>query len=274
MYHDFIFDLYGTLVDILTNEDKPILWETLVREYDLPGIGKTAVDKMELYTEDRLGNTEENTPGSIPLPETRAECLRRIYNILVSRETERMRKMVGGNPVYDPEISLEKVFALLLDMDLEKEGAKELIQKFGHRFRELSMEYISLYPGAITFLQKLREAGGSVWLLSNAQRVFTEYELDRLGLMPYFDGIYLSSDYGCKKPDPAFFNTLLRERAIDPQTAVMIGNDSLCDIGGAKHVGLGTVYFHTATSPKEIFCEADMMFQGTKYEEAFRLLMD
>mgnify|MGYP002517624889 CR=1 FL=1 len=37
MYHNFIFDLYGTLVDIHTNEHKPSLWKKLALSYPFQG---------------------------------------------------------------------------------------------------------------------------------------------------------------------------------------------------------------------------------------------
>ena len=59
-------------------------------------------------------------------------------------------------------------------------------------FRILSIEYIRLYPGVLEALAYLREKGHRLWLLSNAQRAFTAYELEHLGLCPYLDGIYIS----------------------------------------------------------------------------------
>lgn len=125
-----------------------------------------------------------------------------------------------------------------------------LIWDFGRYFRELSIEKLSLYPEARAMLLAIRAAGKRVWLLSNAQRVFTGPEHQKLGIDDCFNGIYISSDYDCKKPDPRFFNILLKEQGIDPAHAIMIGNDGNCDIAGARQVGLHTLYLHSETSPK------------------------
>lgn len=37
MYQNYIFDLYGTLVDIHTNEDKPYLWDKMTEFYGFQG---------------------------------------------------------------------------------------------------------------------------------------------------------------------------------------------------------------------------------------------
>jgi putative hydrolase of the HAD superfamily len=95
----------------------------------------------------------------------------------------------------------------------------------------------------------LRQKGYKLWLLSNAQRVFTEYELRHLGLGQQFDAIYISSDYGCRKPDSRFFRALLEEQKLNPANCLMIGNDRETDIAGAKAAGLDTLYMHTELTP-------------------------
>ena len=76
------------------------------------------------------------------------------------------------------------------------------------------MEHLRLYPHVLEALAALRAKGFRLWLLSNAQRVFTAYELRYLGLGEQFDGIYLSSDYNCRKPDRKFFAALLDEQKL------------------------------------------------------------
>ena len=42
MYQNYIFDLYGTLVDIRTNEDSPYLWRKMSDIYSALGAGYSA----------------------------------------------------------------------------------------------------------------------------------------------------------------------------------------------------------------------------------------
>ena len=111
------------------------------------------------------------------------------------------------------------------------------------------MEYLKLYPGVLEALKLLREKGYRLWLLSNAQRVFTAYELRHLGLEACFDGIYISSDHGCRKPDVRFFRKLLDQQQLDVSKCLMIGNDRRTDIAGATAAGLDTLYMHTNITP-------------------------
>lgn len=226
MFENCIFDLYGTLVDIHTEEKAPELWKGLAADF--------------------IGWGAKYTP----------EELRDAYFSLVEQEEQAMGAGKGDDHEAHPEIKLESVFRQLF----AAKGVKaddDLILAAGRRFRQLSLIFIKLYDGVPEMLAALRKAGKNVWLLSNAQRMFTAFEMDTLGITDAFDGIYLSSDYGVKKPNSRFFGILLEEQKINPQTAVMVGNDGKCDIQGAKAVGLSTVYIHSDISPDEPMPDAD-----------------
>ena len=121
----------------------------------------------------------------------------------------------------------------------------------GQFFRVLTMEYVRIYDGVRELLKALKKCGKKVYLLSNAQRIFTEYEMNYLDITKYFDDILISSDYGTKKPDIRFFEQLIEKYHLDVKKTLMIGNDVRCDINGAKEAGLDTFYIHSNISPKD-----------------------
>ena len=49
MYKNYFFDLYGTLVDIRTDEQKPSLWRDLAEFYSLCGASYTLEEIRERY---------------------------------------------------------------------------------------------------------------------------------------------------------------------------------------------------------------------------------
>ena len=241
-YQHCIFDLYGTLVDIHTEENSPQLWACMADDY--------------------------RRHGALWQPEE----LQAAYLRLVG-ELEGGASPDGDAHEAHPEIQIERVFQALyrergIDADLE------LAVQTGLEFRRQSTRYIRLYDGAAELLRALRSSGRGVWLLSNAQAIFTRWELDRLGLTPLFDGIYLSSDYGRKKPDPRFFRALLRDHAIPVETAVMVGNDGACDIRGARAVGLSTVYIRSNISPAEPLPRADHVLDAMDLDRVREILME
>ena len=228
-YQDCIFDLYGTLVDIHTDEERPQLWEDLAAWYREHGAPYAPEELQEAY-------------------------------IRTVRQMECGTSLRNDAHEAHPEIQLEFVFqALYRQKGID--ASLDLAVRTGERFRKGSLDYIRLYDGAVELLKALRANGQRIWLLSNAQRIFTAYELKTLGIEPLFDGIYLSSDYGCKKPDRRFFDILLKERGIAVENAIMTGNDGVCDIQGAREAGLSTVYIRSNISPEEPLPEADYVLE-------------
>lgn len=211
MYHNFIFDLYGTLVDIHTNENKPSLWKKLALFYSFQGAAYTGKELRNRYRQ--LEASARSAPAPYAYPEI---CVTDIFRTLYMEK--------GIHP------------------------AEALLTATGQFFRIESLNTLQCYPATITTLQKLHAAGCGVYLLSNAQRIFTEYELRSLGLWELFDGILISSDEGCRKPDPAFFRILLNLYDLDPVTCLMIGNERTSDLAGAVSAGIDCCYLHTATS--------------------------
>lgn len=224
MYQNYVFDLYGTLVDINTNEWKMYLWEKLRMFYGYHGA---------VYT---------------------ARELRNSYEQLVSfKEKELVDKGVDMSPYYShesyPEIEIEYVF-LELFRGKGVDASMELAIHAGQIFRALSTKYIKLYDGAKEMLTELKARGKGVYLLSNAQRIFTEYELKYLGIYDCFDGILISSSEGVKKPDIRFFEKLLERYNLDAKSCIMIGNDWNSDINGAHAAGMDSFYIHSNISPE------------------------
>ncbi len=240
-YGNCIFDLYGTLVDIHTDETSDALWKNTAEIYKSNGAFYTPYDLREAYW--HLVSQAENGVSS------------------------------GRQDSHEahPEIQLEYVFQKLfkekgVDADLK------LAIHTGQAFRKFSTEYIRLYDGVPELLRSLRESGQGVWLLSNAQSCFTMMELEELELVPLFDGICLSSDYGCKKPSQRFFSTFLNKFKIDPGDSIMVGNDGVCDIQGAKAVGLSTLYIHSNLSPPKAVPAADYVLGSVNMKAAQKIL--
>ncbi len=215
-YTDLIFDLYGTLVDIHT-EEADLVWEKTALYFGFYGAHFTGPELKEAF---------------------RVELARR-------------EAVAGQDYECFPDIPFEEVMAELFREKGIAENAENLGVNAAQLFRICSIDYVNLYPGVLEALTELRKQGFRLWLLSNAQRIFTEYELRHLGLGAQLDGIYISSDYRCRKPDVRFFQALLQEQQLDPRRCLMIGNDLHTDIAGAKAAGLATLYMHTNLTPPD-----------------------
>ncbi len=215
-YTDLVFDLYGTLVDIHT-EENDLVWEKTAFYFGFYGAHYTPAELKAAFEQE-----------------------------LIAREAR-----AGQSYECFPDIPFEEILASLFRAKGITDDARGLGIHAAQLFRIASLEYIRLYPGVREALARFRAMGCRLWLLSNAQRIFTAYELRHLELGEEFDGIYISSDYGCRKPDSRFYRALLEEQGLEAGRCLMIGNDLYTDIGGARNVGMATLYMHTALTPAD-----------------------
>ncbi|MGE5764340.1 MAG: HAD family hydrolase [Mycobacterium leprae] len=208
------FDVYGTLIDIATDEDRPAVWDALAR--GLRGRG-VPVDAERLYRG------------------YRREVRRRLRN-----RDERY-----------PEIDVVRIFATVLPRLAPPEKARlahALAGDVAREFRRRSTLRLAAFSDAVATLQALR---GRVPLaaVSDAQRLFLEPELRAVGLACFFDVVVISSDHGFRKPDPRLFRLALDRLRVPAAATVHVGDNPDRDVAGAKAAGLIAVHLHRAAPP-------------------------
>ena len=203
---NFVFDLYGTLVDIRTDEHSRKFQDSylkyLKKRYGADDtFFKNFFDALSEYS----GFTEP-------------DIVRVLYGAVIKS---------GGS--------------------ITEVQTKEAALKF----RKLSTHKLKLYRGVKQLLKDLKKRGANTYLLSNAQSVFTVYELKKLGIYSCFVGIELSSDFGEKKPSPHFFKHIVNKYSLNISETVYTGNDIACDIIPSKEAGMYAVYIKSAISPSQ-----------------------
>ena len=218
-YENYLFDLYGTLVEIRTDERRPEFWRGAAEVFRSFGADYSEQELRESY----LALCAEETA------------------LLAAAQPE-----LGEEQV---EIELRRVFRRLYAQKGAESGDGRVAET-ALRFRRLSyLVAPRLYDGAAELLRALRGRGAGIYLLSNAQSCFTRPELEELGIAQAFDGIYISSDLGCKKPSARFFSAALERAGIRPEDSLMIGNDGEADMRGAARAGIDGAFIRTALSP-------------------------
>ena len=289
MYKNYIFDLYGTLVDIHTDEESPLLWEKMAAFYSVYGADYKPAELRRTYI--RMVAEEEKA-----MRQTRTDdlyCPEIDLGIVFSRllleapRTHECREII-------PEIMPDDVGAFCAGSQSankaaympadDRERERHLVQALSgsgwltavaNVFRIISRDKLKLYPHTKQALDRLKAEGKGIYLLSNAQALFTFPELESTGLLPYFDGIYISSACGVKKPDPSFMRRLLAEQRLDPEESVMIGNDYDSDLGVAKAAGVDSMFLNTYAKTKEETEAAVRRLQERFQNDArCRLIMD
>ncbi len=101
-----------------------------------------------------------------------------------------------------------------------------------------------LYPDSLDVLRELKALGYLVGI--NTTRPFTGDmlmpDLVDYGLAQYIDAVVCSGDTGYIKPHPSTFDLVLSKLGVRASEAVMVGDDAIGDMSGAKLMGMHTVW--------------------------------
>jgi putative hydrolase of the HAD superfamily len=197
-----LFDLYGTLLDIRTEEHQPELWQTLARYLRYQGLPADAERLQASFTE------------------------------MAAREQQ------DSDEQY-PETDVKGIFGMIV-RDLGCQEPEPLSTDVSRLFRTLSIVRMELFDDTLPALQALRTRF-KVGLVSDAQRVFLEPEIEMTGLAPLLDVIIVSTDHGYHKPDPRLFGKALGLLEVDSQSAIFVGDSVRRDICGAENANIPAV---------------------------------
>lgn len=209
MYKNYIFDLYGTLINIHTNEHEDSTWAKLAETLKFYGVDYTPSELSEAYF---------------------SSCELQVRQ---------------GKDLYKyPEVDVVEVFRHIF-ANKGKKASKSLATHIAQEFRAFSTDYIALYDGVLDTLNKLKKAGKKMYILANAQSCFAKTELTKMGLRKYFKGIVYSSDYKCRKPDQTLYNLLLDKYELDKKESVCIGNEAATDVEGARNAKIDCLWIKT-----------------------------
>lgn len=200
-----LFDLYGTLVDIRTDEQDPGVWSALAQFLGYFGVGIAPAELKGQYF-------------------------------------ARVEFQLKKSPEPHAEADVFAVFRDIFEAYARAHVSRERVIAAAMLFRSLTRRSFGLFPDAAATLRRLR-GRYAVGLVSDAQWVFTEPELEMTGLRDLFEVRVLSSRLGYKKPDPRVFRKALAALRVEPAHALYVGDNPARDLVGARRAGLACVLF-------------------------------
>lgn len=109
-------------------------------------------------------------------------------------------------------------------------------------YGEIHEAAIEVYPGAIDTLQRIRDLGKGMALITNGVSRLQRAKIDRFGLERFFDCIVIEGEFGAGKPDPRVYRHALEQLAVQSSEAMMVGDNLQADIAGAQALGIYTVW--------------------------------
>jgi putative hydrolase of the HAD superfamily len=209
-----LFDLYGTLIDIETDESIEEIYRGIAHYLTYQGV----------YLH-------------------RWEVRERYYHIMKEQREERDEKY--------PEIDVEDIWNRFLKQEGVKTGStrRKLALSLAQIYRGISRKRLQLYPGVKEVLDELRPFY-RLAILSDAQPCYALPEMKALKLDSYFDPIIISAHYGFRKPDKRLAVKALDIMKLTFAEVICVGNDMYRDICGAKQLGIKTIFFDSNQGEK------------------------
>jgi putative hydrolase of the HAD superfamily len=100
---------------------------------------------------------------------------------------------------------------------------------------------VAWLPGARGFLERARERGKRLVLMTNSHPTILEIKNERTGVLGYLDAAYTSHGFGAPKEDQRFWHAARRIETFDPARTLFV-DDSKAVLHAAIEYGIRWVY--------------------------------
>jgi phosphoglycolate phosphatase len=144
-------------------------------------------------------------------------------------ENERVYSYVGnGAPV---------LIRRSLGEQASEAEVQEALEFFLEFYRDHDLDHTRLYPGVREALDRLREAGKRMAVLTNKPSRMSRHIVEGLGVASYFFQVYGGNSFEFKKPHPVGVEALRKEAGAGRAATLMVG-DSSVDVLTARNAGI------------------------------------
>lgn len=101
----------------------------------------------------------------------------------------------------------------------------------------------ALLPGALELVRDLSGAY-QLYIVTNGNAVSQMSRLERSGLLPYVQDVFVSEDAGAAKPDVRYFDyAFSRIPGFEKERALLIGDSLTSDMLGAQNAGIDSMWY-------------------------------
>ncbi len=140
------------------------------------------------------------------------------------------------------EIDFFEIISVVLS-DLGVEISDGLPAKFVDSYYEPTTDQITLVPGAVELLSKLKDAGLKIGLISNSifPAKFHRDEMRRFGILDHFDFTIFSSEVMIRKPNKEIYLKALSLTKSQSERTVFVGDRLIEDVAGPQAVGMKAI---------------------------------
>ena len=161
------------------------------------------------------------------------------YFKIYSEHNDYLWEQYALNKINKDELNKERFAYPLRVKNLDMPEVEEGMQ---NNYLPLLSEQTVLMPGCIETLDYLKEKGYKLYLVSNGFVEIQHKKLSGAGLYKYFDKLFFSEEIKAHKPSKVFFDTAIKSTNSKKKESIVIGDNFLADIEGAKNAGLHQIW--------------------------------
>ncbi|MBQ7570780.1 MAG: YjjG family noncanonical pyrimidine nucleotidase [Bacteroidaceae bacterium] len=157
-----------------------------------------------------------------------------------------------------------------LSVGMGERATRDFCLEVSDWFLDCCADKPGVVDGAYALLDYLRQRGYRMHITSNGFHEVQYRKLRASRTLDYFDTIILSEDAGANKPSPEFFDYAFRTSGARPETTLMIGDNFVTDILGAKSAGLDVLFFNQ--HPDQFAAPEPVNYEVNHLREIMRIL--
>ena len=123
-------------------------------------------------------------------------------------------------------------------------------EELGERFVEERIKAPFIYEDTFAVLDALK-GNYQLVLLTNGAPSLQNLKLEITPeIVPYFDHIIISGDFGKGKPDASIFEYVMEKAQVTKDDGIMVGDNLMTDILGSNRVGMRNVWINRENKPR------------------------
>lgn len=129
---------------------------------------------------------------------------------------------------------------LIVQKGLQEAGIDDsaLAGDIAIRFHAYRSGQLKAFPGALETVDRLRQLGVHLALVTNGGIKDQGAKIERFGLAQQFDHVVISEQFGMDKPDPSIYRHVLDVFDCAPSDAWMVGDNLHFDVGAPQSLGI------------------------------------
>jgi len=122
----------------------------------------------------------------------------------------------------------------------------------------INRDMVEPVEGAVEVLERIKRAGGIVYIFTNGHYVYQTFALRKTGLIGFVDGIVAYEHFKEPKPSSLAYSHVVSAVGLPLDRIFFVGDHPLYDVYGAINFGVKNLYWITKTHNSGVYTVADL----------------